>query len=166
MLQAFDQLWLEYPMMRLVIAGEVFRFNEFAKHTPNSAAHVTYTGLLPKEQLAEWYQIADIGILPSFTEQSCYTGIEMLAYRKLIVTTDGHNLTDMFNDETAIVAHIGAKRSEDSAEVVTSLTEALQKAIGMNESTRHRLQQNARAHYERVYSFSQWKNIYACLING
>ena len=166
MLRAFDQLWLEYPMMRLVIAGEVFRFNEFAKHTPNSAAHVTYTGLLPKEQLAEWYHIADIGILPSFTEQSSYTGIEMLAYGKLIVTTDGHNLTDMFNEETAVVAHFGAKRSEDSSVVVTSLTEAIQKAVGMNDSTRLRLQQNARAHYERVYSFSQWQNIYARLING
>lgn len=166
LLRAFDQLWLENPMMRLVIAGEVFRFNEFAKHTPNSAAHVTYTGLLPKKQLAEWYQIADIGILPSYTEQSSYTGIEMLAYGKLIVTTDGHNLKDMFNGETAVVAHIGAKRSEDSSMFVSTLTEAIQKAMGMNDLTRFKLQQNARAHYERVYSFSQWKNIYARLING
>lgn len=166
MLRAFDQLWLEYPKMHLVIAGEVFRFNDFAKCTPHCISHVTYTGLLPKDQLAEWYQIADIGILPSFTEQSSYTGIEMLAYGKLIVTTDGHNLTDMFDAETAVVVHIDPKRSEDSSMFATTLTEAIQKAIGMNDRTRLRLQQNARAHYERVYSFSQWKNIYARLING
>lgn len=166
MLQAFDQLCAEHPRMRLVIAGEVFRFNEFAKHTSRSASHVTYTGLLPKERLAEWYQIADIGILPSYTEQSSYTGIEMLAYGKLIVTTDGHNLTDMFNDMTAIVAYIGDNRTEDSTGFVNNLAEAVKKALFMKTELRQELQLQAHLHYTQVYSFNNWKATYSRLING
>ncbi len=166
MLMAFDQLWMEHPSVRLVIAGEIFRFNDFAKQTSHSASHVTYTGLLPKEQLSEWYQIADIGILPSYTEQSSYTGIEMLAYGKLIVTTDGHNLTDMFNDKTAIVAHIGEKRAEDSTDLVNSLVEAVNKALFMRTEERQQLQSQARHHYNHAYSFTSWKAIYSRLING
>lgn len=166
MLKAFDQLWTEHPRMRLVIAGEIFKFNDFANQTSYSASHVTYTGLLPKERLAEWYQIADIGILPSYTEQSSYTGIEMLAYGKLIVTTDGHNLADMFNDKTAIVAHIGDNRTEDSTNLVNSLVEAVNKALFMGTKERQQLQLQARHHYNHAYSFTNRKAIYSRLING
>ena len=166
MLQAFERCWKEHANLRLVIAGEVFRFNEFAKHTPYSTAHVTYTGLLRKERLAEWYQIADIGILPSFTEQSSYTGIEMLAYGKLIVTTDGHNLKDMFNDKTAIVAHIKGKRVEDSSDFTNALAKAINKALHIKDEERLLFQQMARQHYNHFYSFDSWKETYARLING
>ena len=166
MLQAFERCWKGHNNLRLVIAGEVFRFNEFTKHTPYSAAHVTYTGLLRKERLAEWYQIADIGILPSFTEQSSYTGIEMLAYGKLIVTTDGHNLKDMFSDNTAIVAHIKGKRAEYSSDFTDALAKAINRALHINNRERLRLQQMARQHYNHFYSFDSWKETYARLING
>ena len=166
MLKAFEKLWIEHPKLHLIIAGEVLRFNDFVKLTPHSISHITYTGLLSQEQLAYWYIIADIGILPSYTEQSSYTGIEMLAYGKLIVTTDGHNLKDMFNDEIAIVAHINRKGSGKSTDVVSSLMEAINKALHMEADKRHYLQQQAIKHFNIVYSFPKWKSIYTQLING
>ena len=136
------------------------------RQSPNSAAHVTYTGLLSEERLADWYQIADIGILPSFTEQSSYSGIEMLAYGKLIVTTDGHNLTDMFNDGTAIIAPIGEHRTGDASPFADSLVNAVQTAFSIDEATRQEYRGRASAHYDLFYSFNQWKTTYTRLING
>lgn len=164
LLQAFDHLWMAHPRLRLVIAGQVFTFNDFAQQTPHSAAHVTYTGLLPKEQLAEWYQIADIGILPSYTEQSSYTGIEMLAYGKLIVTTDGYNLTDMFSEEEAIVAPIGENKNEDSSVFAETLAEAVQKVLMMTKEKRIELCNNAYNRYCQMYSFDQWILKYSHLV--
>lgn len=166
LLQAFDRLWMEHPRLRLVIAGQVFTFNDFARQTPHSAAHVTYTGLLPKEQLAAWYQIADIGILPSYTEQSSYTGIEMLAYGKLIVTTDGHNITDMFGDGEAVVATIGEHRNVDSSVFAKSLEEAIQKALNLTAEERLSRKKQALNRYNQEYSFKHWKSTYSRLING
>lgn len=165
MLKAFEQLWIDNQNLCLVIAGEVFTLNEFAKHPPQSISHITYTGLLPKEQLEDWYQIADIGILPSYTEQSSYSGIEMLAFGKLIVTTDGHNLTDMFNESTAVIAHIGEHRTENSLDFTRSLTNAIRKALNMDDECRYRLQQQARHQYEEYHSFHNWQASYSKLIN-
>ena len=166
LLRAFDRLWIEHPRLRLVIAGQVFTFNDFAQQTPYSAAHVTYTGLLSKEQLADWYQLADIGILPSYTEQSSYTGIEMLAYGKLIVTTDGHNITDLFSEEEAIVAPIGEHRTEDSSVFSEALAKAIQKALNLTEEERQSKQRHALNRYNQKYSFKHWKSTYSRLING
>ena len=163
LLQAFDRLWMEHPRLRLVIAGQVFTFNDFARQTPHSAAHVTYTGLLPKEQLAAWYQIADIGILPSYTEQSSYTGIEMQAYGKLIVTTDGHNITDMFGEEEAVVAPIGEHRNEDYSVFVKSLEKAIQRALMMTKEKRIELCNKSYKRYCQMYSFDQWRLRYSHL---
>lgn len=166
LLLAFDQLWKANPKLHLVIAGEIFNFNDFVRCTPDSASHITYTGLLSKERLSDWYRIADIGILPSFTEQSSYTGIEMLAYGKLIVTTDGHNLTDMFNDEVAILAHVGNKRIVESTEFVASLVKAINRALLLEPDERCRLQRTAFRYYNKFYSFQNWKATYIRLING
>lgn len=163
LLQAFDRLWMEHPRLRLVIAGQVFTFNDFAQQTPHSAAHVTYTGLLPKEQLAAWYQIADIGILPSYTEQSSYTGIEMLVYGKLIVTTDGHNITDMFGEEEAVVAPIGEHRNEDYSVFVKSLEKAIQRALMMTKEKSIEMCNKAYNRYCQMYSFDQWRLRYSHL---
>ena len=166
LLQAFDRLWAGHPELRLVIAGQVFTFNDFVRQNPSSAAHVTYTGLLPKERLADWYQIADIGILPSFTEQSSYTGIEMLAYGKLIVTTDGHNLTDMFNEESALIASIGHDRLDNPSQFVMNLEDAMQTAITLGDEACHERCKNARMRFSVAYSFDQWKSKYTRLISG
>ena len=165
MLEAFELAWREEHKLRLVIAGGVYTFNEFAKHTPTSAMHITYTGLLAKDQLSRLYKMADIGILPSYTEQSSYTGIEMLAYGKLVITTDGHNLTDMFSDGTAIIAHIGENRTKGQAEFVASLRTAITAALTLSEDSKSKIRNQAHQHYENSFSFHNWKASYTRLIS-
>ena len=120
LLDAFEKVWNDHPKIRLVIAGQVFNLNEYVSHTPESTTHVSYTGFVCKERLSEWYTAADIGVLPSYTEQCSYTVLEMMAHRLPMITTDGNGLRDMVIDKKSAVI---VPANPDS------LTEDLAKAI-------------------------------------
>ena len=54
-----------------------------------------YIGYLQKNELEKWYQLVDIGVLPSYSEQCSYTGIEMMMYSLPIVASDGFGVRIM-----------------------------------------------------------------------
>ena len=159
LLKAFEILCSQNSRMQLVIAGEVFNLNEFVKYTPNSASHVTYTGLVNKDRLNEWYEVSDIGILPSYTEQCSYTAIEMMLHKLLIVTTSGNGLKDMFTDkENAIVL------SPDKSTLTDSIVSAITQIIGYDKSEREKIVENAYKHTLTKYSIKSMCEGYRNLI--
>ena len=104
-----DSVLKEYPYARLVIAGqEIYDENRtLLQMFPEMATHVTFLGLLDAVRLCEWYEMADIGVIPSFYEQCTYTGIEMMMHGLPIVISDGFGLRSMFvENQTALFAHI------------------------------------------------------------
>lgn len=142
LLDAFEIVWKENPKIRLVIAGQVFNLNEYVSHIAESATHVCYTGLVSKERINEWYRAADIGILPSYTEQCSYTALEMMTHKLPMITTDGNGLKDMFIDKKSAVI-IPANPD--------SLTEDLVKAIQqMLKSSKRQREELANRSYMRV----------------
>lgn len=158
LLQAFERLWIRDNKLRLIVSGEVYRFNEFAKLTPRSLSHVTYTGLISKDILRLWYIASDIGVLPSYTEQCSYTGIEMMANDLLVVTTDGNGLTDMFQHMyNALIAQIKPNLSE-------SLERVLYYAINLEKEQSLQIRKNALKIVEKKYSISVMRNGYRKLI--
>lgn len=160
LLVAFENLWKQDNRLRLVIAGEVFRLNDFAKLTPYSTSHVTYTGLIPKTRLQKWYQISDVGILPSYSEQCCYAAMEMMANGLLIVTTDGNGLTDMFYpDYNALVAPIEPNLSE-------SLERTLNSAFSLDEDTRASIIHHAKELLQMRYSLTAMREGYRKLLHN
>lgn len=159
LLIAFEKLWQHDNKLRLIVAGEVFRLNEFAKLTPNSASHINYTGLLPKDRLQKWYAVADVGVLPSYTEQCCYTGMEMMANGLLVVTTDGNGLTDMFRHEyNALVAPIKPNLPEN-------LEQTLKDALGLDENIRASICHRAKEFLQTHYSLSRMRAGYRSLLD-
>ena len=160
LLAAFEELYKENPNVRLVVAGQVFHLNDFAKITTSSCAHVTYTGLISCELLSEWYQIADVGILPSYTEQSSYFGIELLDQGCIIIATDGHNMLDMFDTSVSLIAHIDQEKPHFQDELLDALT----KAISMSPKERESLRTAARKRAKEKYSLSVMRKKYLELI--
>ena len=159
LLMAFENLWKQNNRLHLVIAGEVFRLNDFTKLTPYSATHITYTGLISQEQLKKWYVAADIGVLPSYTEQCSYTGMEMMANNLLIVTTDGNGLTEMFHHEyNALIAQIKPNFSEN-------LEQTLWVALNLDEGMRASICHNAGRVLQMRYSLSCMREGYRKLLN-
>lgn len=159
LLTAFENLWKRNNQLRLVIAGEIFRLNDFAKITPYSATHITYTGLISQEQLMKWYVAADIGVLPSYTEQCSYTGMEMMANDLLVVTTDGNGLKDMFHHkDNALVAPIKPKLSE-------SLEQILESALSLDKNVQRSICYRAKSDLQKRYSISRMREGYRKLLN-
>lgn len=156
--EAFENLCEHNINIRLVVAGEIFRFNDLARLAPKSSAHITYTGLIPKDELRKWYIASDIGVIASYTEQCSYTGLEMMAHGLLVISTDGNGLTDMFRDQyNAIVANIKPKLAEN-------LEKAMQKALSLDERQRNAISHNAIECVRENYSLTQMGEGYSKIL--
>ena len=60
---------------------------------------ITFTGKVDKELLSVFYQISDVGVMPSFHEQCSYVAIEMMAYGLPLIGTDTTGLKEMLELE-------------------------------------------------------------------
>lgn len=98
LIRSFSQVLQVYPECRLVIAGFLLDPPKVLSLTGNGASKIIFTGQIPKKELDEWISITDIGILPSYTEQCCYWGIELMMHGVPVITTDGFNLQEMFTE--------------------------------------------------------------------
>lgn len=62
---------------------------------------IIFTGYIEQKQVYQFYEISDIGILPSFSEQCSYTAIEMMMHDLPIIGTTSLGLDDMIEDSDA-----------------------------------------------------------------
>lgn len=159
LLDAFEKIWHNNHKLRLVIAGITDKIEDYTKHVPDSISHVTFTGLISKSRLHQWYRAADIGVLPSYTEQCSYSGMEMMAEKLLVVTSDGNGLRDMFNSSCAYIV----KANEDT--MAEELASKLQEALCVTSEERN---EKTGAAYERVkyiYSLERMQTSYSKMLN-
>lgn len=122
LLNAFHSVLKKKNNVRLVIIGSdnSNRIENLINISSSFATHVSYLGLIDKEELEKWYWIADIGVIPSYYEQCPYVGIEMMMHGLPVVASDGFGIRNMFQDEVnALIAPIGKR--EDSEEFSCNL---------------------------------------------
>ena len=110
-IEAFKEILRKYPVCVLVIIGTVPNWNYVVKKCYPIITRIHLTGSISSDELKKWYRIADIGILPSYTEQCSYVGLEMMAHKLPVVASDGFGIRCMFNDENAKIAAIGRRDS-------------------------------------------------------
>lgn len=159
LLKSFENISHQYPECRLVITGECHQANNFVKLVPHSCSRVTFTGQIPQHAVALWYNAADFGMLPSYTEQCSYTGLEMMAYGLPVITTDGHGLVDMFRDGyNAIVTQIGDR--EDETFFVEGLTFAMDRALRLSDEDIQLYVRNGLSSVHNQYTTMQMQNLY------
>jgi len=68
-------------------------FSGFADKCRDFIGKISYAGFVDRKKLYEFYQIADIGLLPSFIEQNSFSALEMLAHGLAVIVSD----TDAFS---------------------------------------------------------------------
>lgn len=108
LIRCFEEVLLAFPNCRLVIAGSLLDTPKTLSLAGNAASKIIFTGQLSKEELNEWIKLTDIGVLPSYTEQCCYWGIELMMNRLPVIATDGFNMSEMFvKDFNAKIVPIG-----------------------------------------------------------
>jgi glycosyltransferase len=128
LLKSFSQVVKNYPQCRLVVIGHLSDSDVVLNLSKSIASKITYTGLTDKEELRNWYRIADVGILPSICEQCSYTGIEMMMHGLAIVASDGFGVKAMFREGlNARIAKIGNRKNpqEYSDNLAEAITEVL-----------------------------------------
>lgn len=151
-----------YPNFRLVIAGTIFHTKLIMECANEIASKIVFTGQISNEKLKEWYQIADIGVLPSYSEQCSYTGIELMMNGIPVVASDGFGVSDMFRDGVnAKIARIGDRSKP--IEFENNLSESLLILL-QSVDLRDKLSKSGRMVYERKYEIKQMKEKYQKLI--
>lgn len=167
LLKAFEHLCGTHDNVRLVIVGEVHSFAAFSQLTPTCSSRIIYTGLISSEQLALWYASADIGILPSYTEQCSYAALEMMSSPGIVVTTNGWGLNEMFHNENAIIAPIQRKSNEiETKQLEENLYSALIKALTLEEPDLDALKIQCRTLLKNRYNFDNVSLKYKKLLNN
>ena len=102
---------------------------------------VIFTGKLRKDQLYRFYQIADIGVLPSCQEQCSYVGIEMLMHGIPLVGTDAMGISEMIEEGYKIPLKIGGEEiSLCTDKLSDSILSALANKGFFGKRARHRLE--------------------------
>lgn len=159
-LEVFHAILAEVPKCKLVIIGEIDR-NILAAVERNFKENILITGVLPKQQVYEWYHIADVGLLPSYYEQCSYTCIEMKMFGLPIVASDGIGVRNMVDESNGIVARIGDKN--DFKEYHENLVKAIVKALTLSSEEKDKLRKMSREDYFRRYTTTSMVEKYLAL---
>ena len=94
LIDAFKIVLKKKPLSRLIVIGD----GDFSKYYLKIVGYwnkITFTGRLDKSLLFEFYQIADVGVMPSFHEQCSYVAIEMMMMGVPLITSDSTGLREM-----------------------------------------------------------------------
>lgn len=162
LLHAFKSVLKEYPNCRWIIAGNMNQAPELAMMARDVITQISFTGHLCKKELSKWYRTADIGIIPSYTEQCSYVGLEMMKYGLPIVASNGFGLRCMFKDGfNASIASITGKKED----YIRKLTHCILCLLNNPQKSEY-LKKNALHTLKKYYSYQkmkkEYKSIFMC----
>lgn len=158
LIKAFREVLHKEPKARLLIVGDG-NFKTYMEEATDLAGRITYTGKVNKEQLYEYYQIATVGVMPSFHEQCSYVGIEMMMHGIPLIGTDSTGLSEMVEEECRL--HID--ENNKSLIVLEELSGLLSTIL--SNSPNNDLRTKYRKRYENNYSLSAMKTKFLHLLN-
>lgn len=94
--------------IKCVFCGPIDGFAAYSSMISQIASSLIFTGFLSKEELHTWFCAADLGIIPSYSEQFGYSAIEMADSGLLMVVSDCNGLREIFQDgKNCFAAQIG-----------------------------------------------------------
>jgi glycosyltransferase len=94
LIKAYKRVVTDCPDTRLVIAGNG-NFSKYIQLCEGIWTNVTFVGRLEKEGLFRWYQIADIGVVPSHFEQCSFVMMEMIHHGIPLIVSDVEGLKEI-----------------------------------------------------------------------
>ena len=100
LIEAFGSIVKDYPDSHLYIIGDG-GMNNCMKKAEGFWRKITFTGRLKKEDVYKFYQVADVGVLPSLYEPFGYVAVEMMMFDIPIVATETSGLNEIITEGVA-----------------------------------------------------------------
>ena len=155
LIKAFRKVLDIYPHARLILAGDG-SYNTYLKECSGIRSRITFTGKVDKEELYQYYRIADVGVMPSFHEQCSYVGIEMMMHGVPLIGTSSTGLGEMIADDLKV-------RLDESQEEQLSVELLADKIVSVLTTPQDVWRKASRKRYEECYTQEQMKNQYLTL---
>ena len=156
LIKAFREVIENFPDCRLMIAGSG-KYDTFLHESQDICTKLTFTGLLEKKDLYELYQIADIGVIPSFSEQCSLVAIEMMMHGLPMITTTAPGLAEMTENGISSI-QVAVIEYDEKVEIDAPLLADKILYLLENPDEAKRLGKNARKRYEEIYSREAFRN--------
>ena len=153
LIKAFEQVSESVPC-HLVIVGDG-HYESCLKAAENYWYRMTFTGRLTKEALYPFYQIADVGVMPSFHEQCSYVAMEMMMFDVPLIVSTTTGLKEMVEDDDSKIEI--EEHDETVALSVERLAEIIrrkltQKSVGSRDTYIERYEiKNMECNYMELY---------------
>lgn len=157
---SFQDLLKTHENYRLIVIGDG-NFSSCLNKCETSWKQVTFTGRLDKKQLYDFYQIADIGVMPSMHEQCSYVAIEMMMFALPMVVSTTTGLKEMIrNGEFGYTFNM----EEGSEESKNKLVDLVSKVLEAPSWKRKGMKSLSRSFYEERFSVQEMQKKYLDLI--
>ena len=156
LIKSFQLILCRKPNCHLVIVGNG-SLEKYLYDVKSFCGKVTFTGKIDRADVSCFYQIADVGIMPSMNEQCSYVAIEMMMYGIPIVASDTTGLKEMIdNDINGNLVKAEEKESEVSISPEIIAEKAL-KYLSCKKNKRKEIIQNL---FIKKYELSTMKEKY------
>jgi len=141
--------------VRLVIAGSG-NANILLQASKKYWSRITITGHLDKQNLYNFYQMVDIGIVPSYIEQCSYTAIEMMQTGLSVIVSDVDGLREIVPPGTGLRIKVDFKKDGANLNRM-DLIEKLNLLLN-NKAYAQQLGAKAREHALKEFNLEQMVN--------
>ena len=153
LIRAFRNVLETTSNCRLMIVGGS-NYNMYTQEAKDIRPKITFTGLLEKKELYELYRLADVGVLPSLTENCSYVAIEMMMHGLPMITSTAPGLAEMTEDGISSL-QVPLIEHPDKVEIDTYLlSEKMLHLLKHPDEAKH-LGKCARKRYEKYYSSAE-----------
>ncbi|WP_431426124.1 TIGR04157 family glycosyltransferase [Bacteroides hominis] len=141
LIKAFKKILQVNQNLRLIIVGDG-DYDMYLRECLDIGSKVTFTGKVSRDVLYRYYQIADIGVMPSFHEQCSYVAIEMMMYGIPLIGSNSTGLSEMLNKECCLALH------EDENDIVLNVDDLYNCILYLLDDSNNR---KSRIYYRKVF---------------
>lgn len=153
-IQAFKKLLQKRNDCHLIIVGDG-EYSKCLQECKGDWGKILFTGKLLKEEVYQFYQIADIGIMLSKHEQCSFVAIEMMMHGLPIIASDSTGLDEMVSNK---VNGYKIKTIENKNKVSFDTNECCRLlTLALNNTEDKKLRSKCRQQYETNYSLACMK---------
>ncbi|MGP2571268.1 glycosyltransferase [Ornithobacterium rhinotracheale] len=124
---------------RLILCGKG-DYDSLLSSIKNFHSSITLTGNIDKKQLYDFYRMADVGVIPSYTEQCSYTMIEMMISKLPIIASPVDGLDEIINEKIGYKTKINFTKEKANIDT-QDLTQKIQYALEHPQEAKEKAEQ-------------------------